>query len=111
MTAELYQLARSDHHANSNLYGEATPLRAIALGFISQGAKVVVNYFPDEASEHQFTALKSEVESPDSLIGVAGDISIVDTGQRLVKATVDNFGRLDIFVSNAGSCRFADFLT
>ncbi|HXQ95860.1 MAG TPA: SDR family oxidoreductase [Candidatus Acidoferrales bacterium] len=33
---------------------------------------------------------------------VAGDVSLPSTGERLVRATVDRFGRLDVLVVNAG---------
>lgn len=44
------------------------------------------------------------------LITVAGDISQPETGQNFVAKTVEAFGRLDVFVSNAGVCQFANFL-
>jgi L-rhamnose 1-dehydrogenase len=44
------------------------------------------------------------------LIAVAGDISQPETGERLVKECVRAFGKLDIFVSNAGVCVFGEFL-
>jgi L-rhamnose 1-dehydrogenase len=45
------------------------------------------------------------------IIGVPGDIRKPETGQELIAKSVEKFGRLDIFVSNAGVCEFADFLT
>lgn len=41
---------------------------------------------------------------------VPGDISDPSAGTELVRATVEKFGRLDTFVSNAGICRFEEFL-
>ena len=41
---------------------------------------------------------------------MAGDISLRETGRDFVSKTVEKFGRLDVFVSNAGVCQFADFL-
>jgi NAD(P)-dependent dehydrogenase (short-subunit alcohol dehydrogenase family) len=41
---------------------------------------------------------------------VPGDISQPETGQSFVAKTVEAFGRLDVFVSNAGVCQFAEFL-
>jgi L-rhamnose 1-dehydrogenase len=43
-------------------------------------------------------------------ITVTGDISQPETGKNFVAKTVEAFGRLDVFVSNAGVCQFADFL-
>lgn len=43
-------------------------------------------------------------------IAVAGDISQPETGREFVAKTVEAFGRLDVFVSNAGVCKFEEFL-
>lgn len=85
--------------------------RAIAVDYLKHGARVAVNYFPDDKSTQQFEELKKEVSAGENLIGVAGDITKPETGQQLVKEAVAKFGKLDIFVSNAGVCQFADFLT
>lgn len=45
-----------------------------------------------------------------SFITVAGDISKPETGSDFVAKIVEAFGRLDVFVSNAGVCQFAEFL-
>lgn len=84
--------------------------KAIALDYLKHGAKVAVNYYPDEKSESHFQALIQEAENEANLIGIAGDISKPETGQQLAAKTVEKFGRLDVFVSNAGVCQFADFL-
>ena len=86
--------------------------RAIALEYLKHGASVAVNHFPDDRSASQFQEMKKEAGEGAKLVAVAGDISKPETGQALVKKAVDEFGgRLDIFVSNAGVCQFADFLT
>jgi L-rhamnose 1-dehydrogenase len=91
--------------------GGATGIgKAIALEYTKHGAHVAVNYYPDDKSEAQFDALVQEAGTGTTLIGVAGDISKPGTGQELVAKTVEKFGKLDIFVSNAGVCQFADFL-
>lgn len=43
-------------------------------------------------------------------ITVAGDVSQPETGRDFVAKTVEAFGRLDVFVSNAGVCKFEEFL-
>ncbi|KXT00900.1 hypothetical protein AC578_5719 [Pseudocercospora eumusae] len=85
--------------------------RAIAIDYIKHGASVAVNFFPDDKSKKHFEELQREVGPDARLIGIAGDVTKPETGQELVRATVEKFGRLDIFVSNAGVCQFADFLT
>lgn len=85
--------------------------KAIALEYIKHGASISVNYYPDEKSESQFNDLIEEAGTDARLIGVAGDITKPETGRELVAKTIEKFGKLDIFVSNAGVCQFADFLT
>lgn len=85
--------------------------RAIAVDYLKHGAKVAVNFYPDEKSQSQFEELRKEAGEDADLIDVPGDITKPETGQELVRKTVEKFGRLDVFVSNAGVCQFADFLT
>jgi len=54
------------------------------------------------------TAVGSVQDLP--LLFVPGDISRAETGPKLVAETVSKWGRLDVFVSNAGICQFAEFL-
>lgn len=92
--------------------GAATGIgRAIALEYLQQGACVAINHFPDSKSASQYDELVAEAgELKENLIAVAGDISKPETGKDLVEKTVGKWGRLDVFVSNAGVCQFADFL-
>lgn len=55
------------------------------------------------------TSTKQET-SGDRFIIVSGDISKPETGTEFIQKTVQAFGRLDVFVSNAGVCRFEEFL-
>jgi L-rhamnose 1-dehydrogenase len=101
--------------------------RAIGITFLSHGAKVAINYLPSaNASEEQLltsfrsealeairkrtpsTPLKHTEEVP--LLTVPGDISLPETGQDFVAKVVAKFGRLDTFISNAGICKFEEFL-
>jgi L-rhamnose 1-dehydrogenase len=91
--------------------GGATGIgRAIALEFVKQGASVGVNHLGDPTSEKHMQTLQSQVPQG-RIIGSVGDIGKRETGQRLVEDTVKAFGKLDIFVANAGLAAFADFLT
>lgn len=84
--------------------------RAIALEYLRQGASVAINYFPDSKSEKLWEEMVQEAGQEAKLIGVPGDVTKPETGKELVARAVEAFGRLDIFVSNAGVCKFADFL-
>lgn len=54
--------------------------------------------------------MKEKDEKAGRLIEVKGDVTNPETGKALVEEAVRTFGRLDIFVSNAGVCQFAEFL-
>lgn len=106
-------MTRLLEHKVAAITGAVTGIgRAIALEYIKHGAKVAVNHYPDDKSTLQFVEMLQEAGgSDDDLIAVPGDISQPETGQALVRTAVDKWGKLDVFVSNAGICQFADFLT
>lgn len=67
----------------------------------------------------QLEAMKKEIadtiphphgDKKERFIAVTGDVSQPDTGRKFIAETVNKFGRLDVFVSNAGVCQFAEFL-
>jgi L-rhamnose 1-dehydrogenase len=91
--------------------------RAIALEYVRQGANIAVNHLDLESDKHHKESLLAEARAikeadPEagSLIELAGDVTDPETGTKLVEAAVKQFGGLDIFVSNAGVCKFAEFL-
>ena len=55
-------------------------------------------------------ALRQKDDKAGRLIEVEGDVSKPETGKLLVEEAVKVFGKLDVFVSNAGVCQFAEFL-
>ena len=86
--------------------------RAIAIGYLEHGAKVAINYLGGEKDELLLKDLRTEVSRSEAdFLAIAGDISSPETGLKLVEAANQKWGRLDIFVSNAGVCQFAEFLT
>jgi L-rhamnose 1-dehydrogenase len=91
--------------------------RAIALEYVRQGCSVAINHLDLPADAHHKASLLAEArslrdqdEKAGRLIEVAGDVTRPETGRALVEVAVQEFGRLDIFVSNAGVCQFAEFL-
>jgi L-rhamnose 1-dehydrogenase len=109
--------------------------RAIAITFLSHGAKVAINYLPShndnnddrlmssllkEGIEARTSRLKNAHASAEQIpsqdgdklaIFIPGDISDPATSTTLIEETVKAFSHLDIFISNAGICQFADFLS
>jgi L-rhamnose 1-dehydrogenase len=91
--------------------------RAIALEFLRQGCNVAINHLNLPSDAHHVASLVSlaaeiKRDEPEAgrLIEVAGDVSKPETGKELVERAVREFGGLDVFVSNAGVCQFAEFL-
>ena len=73
---------------------------AVVLAAAAEGANVVIDYVvhPEET-----TTLIGQVEAAGGrAVGVQADVSKPADLQKLVQAAVDSFGRLDVFVNNAG---------
>ncbi|KAI2467981.1 3-oxoacyl-reductase [Annulohypoxylon bovei var. microspora] len=101
--------------------------RAIAIEYLRQGANVVVNHLGLDSDKPHLESLVAEAEALKASLSsdtsttsgltigaldhLAGDVSDPSTGPALVAHAVARFGRLDICVSNAGICQFAEFLS
>lgn len=74
--------------------------RAVALALADSGAAIVIDYHshPDAVDELAATIEGSGSRS----VSVQADVSSFDDLERLASAAVDTFGRLDIWVNNAG---------
>ncbi|MCS7202376.1 MAG: glucose 1-dehydrogenase [Dictyoglomus sp.] len=73
--------------------------RKTAIMFAERGAKVAVNDVSEERGRETVEIIKN---NGGEAIFIIGDISISSEAERVVKETVDAFGRLDILVNNAG---------
>ena len=76
---------------------------AIAVELASQGATVVVNH-RDSAAQAE-TVVAQIVAAGGQALAIQADVSLFADAQRLVKETVERFGRVDILVNNAGTTR------
>ena len=94
--------------------------RAICLGYLGHGCSVVVNHLDLEKDKPHLESLLAEAAAlldanpaAGRLSHQAGDVRLPETATALVAAAVAHSpsSRLDICVSNAGICTFADFLT
>ena len=77
--------------------------RAIALKLASLGAKVVVNYNKNSAAADEVVATIKQ--NGGEAITAQGDVSLLADAQKVIKQTIDAYGRLDILVNNAGTTR------
>lgn len=83
---------------------------AIARGLALEGAQVALNSRSLENVQGAAALLASETGS--RVIALAGDVTMPEIPQRLVKQTVEAFGGLDLLVTNAGGPppgKFEDF--
>jgi multifunctional beta-oxidation protein len=86
--------------------------REYALFFASRGAKVVVNDLGGS-----FNGVGSSSSAADKVVeeikakgGVAvANYNSVEDGDKIIKTAVDNFGRIDILINNAGILRDISF--
>lgn len=80
--------------------------RGIALAYAREGAKVIINDMDrDPSIGHAEEVAKLIAEAGGDVEVVLGDASDTQDMERVVKATVDRFGRLDILVNNANPGR------
>ena len=77
--------------------------RAIAVALASAGAATVINYRGNSAAAEEtvaaITAAGGTAQAIQADVGQAADV------ERLVKATIDAYGRVDVLVNNAGITR------
>ncbi|WP_292224872.1 SDR family NAD(P)-dependent oxidoreductase [Brevundimonas sp.] len=82
--------------------------RATAIEAARQGADVAINTFRDDAVAAEVVA---EVEALGrKAVVFDADVALPDSAVGFVQTAVDAFGRVDVFVSNAGICPFHAFL-
>lgn len=75
--------------------------RAIATRFAEEGAHVVVNYRPGgESDKEGAESLAAGFATPS--VAVAADVSRREDVERMMRETIERFGRIDIAVNNAG---------
>lgn len=73
---------------------------ATALALSKEGTKVAING-RDEA-KIKSAAEKLSMETGIQVIGLKGDVGLIDVPEKLIQQTVEAFGGLDILVTNAG---------
>ncbi len=76
---------------------------AIAKELAAQGATVILNH-RDSAAQAEAIAAEIATAGGQAVV-IQADVSSFADAQRLIKETIDRFGRLDILVNNAGTTR------
>jgi NAD(P)-dependent dehydrogenase (short-subunit alcohol dehydrogenase family) len=75
--------------------------RAVAVLYAREGADVVITHLPEEQSDADETRRNVEATGRRCLT-LQGDLTDPDFCQEVVDRTIEEFGQLDILVSNAG---------
>lgn len=87
--------------------GSATGLgAAVAIKLAERGSRVVVNYTKSE-KEAKETLAAVRAKGVDAILA-QGDVSNDEDCRRIAKAAVDQWGRIDVLVNNAGTTQFAN---
>lgn len=73
--------------------------RAIAVKLASEGAAIVVNDIDENAAQETIEEIN---KLGGQAVACVGDVTAADFGERFVKTALDEYGRLDIIVNNAG---------
>ncbi len=83
--------------------------RAVAIEAARQGADVAINYFDatDAAANDTVSAINATGRRG---LAVKADVAHPDSAPAFIDAAVKAFGKVDVFVSNAGICPFHAFL-
>jgi NAD(P)-dependent dehydrogenase (short-subunit alcohol dehydrogenase family) len=74
--------------------------RAVAVLYAREGADVAISYLPEEQSDAEETKAAVEAAGRRCLL-LPGDLTDPEYCERLVEQTAEEFGKLDILVSNA----------
>ena len=74
--------------------------RSVVELFAELGASVAVNYVRDVEAANEAVA-KAKTRGIKA-VAIQGDVSTLEDGSRVVKETLEHFGRLDFLICNAG---------
>ena len=75
--------------------------RAMTLGLLDAGAKVSAVEI-DTASLEELRGLAEDRGAGERILDIAGDVTHDTAAPKIVRATTDRFGRVDVLINNAG---------
>ncbi len=76
---------------------------AIAEELGRNGAKVVVNYAGSQESAEELVEKIKQTGGGGEAVAIQADVSDPNDAQRLIDQTIEQFGRIDILINNAGT--------
>lgn len=78
--------------------------KATALRLVKDGASVVINYASNSAPADELV----KIIGSDRALAVQANAATIDGIEKMVKGTVDKFGKIDILIPNAGTMFMKD---
>lgn len=87
--------------------GSATGLgAAVAMKLAERGSRVVINYTKSE-KEAKETLAAVKAKGVDAILA-KGDVGNDEDCRKIAKAAIDQWGRIDVLINNAGTTQFAN---
>jgi len=77
--------------------------KSISLTLAQAGAKVLVNYNHSDSKAQEL--VNTIIGEGGEAVAIKGDVSSNSTAEELIKQALDNFGKVDILINNAGITR------
>jgi 3-oxoacyl-[acyl-carrier protein] reductase len=82
--------------------------REVAVGLCAEGANVLLLARSEEELRQATAAANEAAKEGARAAHLVLDITVADSGERLLAAAVEEFGSLDVLVNNAGSAQWRD---
>lgn len=76
--------------------------QTMAIRFAQEGASVAVNDINFEKAEQTAHLASKVAENKQKIISVCGDVSNVDDVERMVQHCIEDYGKIDVLINNAG---------
>lgn len=74
----------------------------VALKLAESGSDIVINYFSEEQAELCDALISKIADTGQKAIKVIGDVSKYEDCEKIVNFTIEEFGKVDVLVNNAG---------
>jgi glucose 1-dehydrogenase len=81
--------------------------REIAIQLAAEGVKIIINDINQQSAESVLRLIKMQGGQGATVIGDASNSEVIET---LVSSAIQEFGRVDIAIANAGITTFGSFL-
>ncbi len=81
--------------------------RGIAESLLAQGMNIAITGRTQNTLDKTVEEINAQVDSSAKVIGIQADVSSFEDQQKAIAETVENFGKIDVVIANAGVGHFA----